>query len=290
MRKRKIITGMLFLMPAMLLHFVLTIYPVISSFYYSLTSWDGVNTPVFVGFRNFMELYQDKSLTRSIYNTFFIAFLSIVLNNPLCLLLAIALDRQIKMRNVLRTAFYIPAIMSPVVISIIWANMLQYDGVLNSILKLIKLDFLALNWLGSMNFAIYTVIFVMIWSGTGFGAVIYLAGLQSIPTEIYESAKLDGAKGWVKFRNVTLPLIMPVVTINVFIGLVSSLKLFDIPFVLTHGGPGDASSTISLMIYKFAFEYDKKGYATAAGIVFLAIIAIITFIQVRFTRKREIEL
>jgi len=278
-----------YIFPALLLFATFTFYPFASGIYYSFTDWNGLST-TFVGWENYRNLIEDRSLIQAGKNTFIIAFVALIIGNSLALLLALALNRNLKIRGFLRTSFYLPAILSLVVVSMMWGNILQYDGVLNALLTFMGFGSAVKDWLGNLGTALNSIILINIWSGTGFAAVIYLAGLQNIPKDLYEAAVIDGATGWKKFWYVTIPLLMPVVTINLFLNLVGNLRIFDIPYVLTNGGPGEATSTISLVIYNFAFRNQTYGYATAAGILFMLVIALITFIQLRITRKREIEL
>ena len=278
-----------YVFPALFLFILFTYYPFISGIYYSFTDWNGI-TAHFTGFKNYIDLFQDRSLIKAAQNTLFISFFGLLIGNPLAFLLALALNRPFKTRNMLRTLFYLPAIISLVVVSMIWGNILQYDGAVNTLLNALGLERFVIDWLGNLNTSFYMLILISVWQGTGYGAVIYLAGLQSIPTELYEAGKIDGAHGWKSLRHITIPLLMPTVTIVTFLNLVGSLKFFDIPFVLTNGGPGQATSTLALVIYNFAFRNGTFGYATAAGLLFMILIVIITSIQLSLTRRREVEL
>lgn len=290
MRRKHLLTGVSFTIPALLIYIIFTIVPLVGTFYFSFTSWDGITKPQFIGIQNFLDIFTDKSLKISLMNTFFFALMNILVGNPLCLLVALAFERLGNSGKTFQTIFYIPAVMSQIVMSVIWADIFQYEGVLNNILRTVRLDFLAIDWLGREDIVKITICMVVIWSGTGFGALFYYAGLKSISIDILESAVIDGATGFKKLVFVKLPLIMPTITINLFIGLVSSFKIFDIPFMLTHGGPGDASSTLGLIIYKYAFEFNRFGESTAIGMVFLFIVTLVSFVQVSYTRKREVVL
>lgn len=278
------------ILPALMLFLVFTYYPFLSGLYYSFTLWDGVADPVYIGWTNYKDLLQDSSIIQAAKNTLYIVLACLLIGNPLSMAMAVALNLPFRSKGLLRTVFFLPSFMSLVVISISWGFILQYDGVLNALLSAVGLEQSVRDWFGSLDTALIGVIAVLLWQGTGFGAVIYLAGLQSISRDLYESAQIDGAGGWRRFVHITFPLLMPVITINTFIGLVGSLKLFDLPYILTNGGPGDATSTLGLLIYKFAFVFRNFGYATAAGILFMILIVIISYTQLKITRSREVEL
>jgi raffinose/stachyose/melibiose transport system permease protein len=290
MRKRKsLLHAIYFILPAVILFLTFVYYPFISSLYYSFTLWDGISKPVYIGLENYRNLFHDKLVMHAALNTFYIVLFGVIINNPLSLFMALLLHKPLKTRSFLRTVFYIPVVISMVVISVVWGNLLQYEGVVNEVLLRLGLADVIKDWLGNTGTSLIAVILINVWYATGYGAVIYLAGLESVPSEIFEAAQIDGAKGWKKFIHVTLPLVMPSVTICTFLGMVGSLKFFDLPYVLTNGGPGDSTSTLALIIYNFAFKNSNFGYATAAGILFMILILIITMLQLSFTRKREVE-
>ncbi|MEC0227594.1 carbohydrate ABC transporter permease [Paenibacillus alba] len=282
--------GLLFTLPATAIFLLFNYYPFISSLYYSFTQWDGINKPIFIGLKNYTDLFHDQAMLHGALHTLYIVVFGVIISNPLSLLLALLLDKPFRTKAILRTAFYLPVIISLVVVSIVWNFLLKYDGVINAVQTGLGLGSYTQDWLGNIHFALGMIILISVWQGTGFGAVIYLAGLQSIPKEILEAAELDGASGWRKVVYLIIPLIMPVVTICTFFGLVGSLKMFDLPYVLTNGGPGDATLTMAHAIYNFAFVNQTYGYSTAAGIVFMIICVIVTTIQLRITRKMEVEM
>lgn len=276
-------------MPSMIIFALFVYYPFTSSLYYSLTDWNGITKPNFVGISNYKDFFEDGMVMHGLMNTFYITLFVMIISNPISLILALLLNRPLKSRGFLRSAFYLPSIISLVVISIVWGNILQYEGVMNTLLHRFGLDTWIQDWLGSSKSAMLSIVAISVWQFTGYGAVIYLAGLQSIPVDIYEASKIDGASGWSLFSRITFPLLMPSVTICTFLGLVGGLKFFDLPFILTNGGPGDSTTTLSMVIFKIAFSFSKYGYATAAGVLFMCLIIIVTTIQLRITRKREVE-
>ncbi|WNR45963.1 carbohydrate ABC transporter permease [Paenibacillus roseipurpureus] len=278
----------LFIIPALCLFSIFVYYPFLGGVFYSFTQWDGVNTPVFIGMKNYMDILQDSQIRQATLNTLYIVFVGIGVSTPLSLLLALGLNRPLKSKHILRTVYYLPSVISLIVVSLVWGNILQYDGILNALLTQAGLGVFVKDWLGTVDTALLSMVSIMVFQSVGYGAVIYLAGLQSIPQDLKEAARMDGASGWYEFWHITLPLLMPSITISTFMSLVGGLKMFDLPFVLTNGGPGYSTTTLALTLYKFLSNL-TYGYAAAGGVLFMIMIVIITLLQLNFTRKREVE-
>lgn len=288
---RNSITNILFLLPALILFTAVVYYPLVSSFQYSVTDWGMTNKEYnYIGFDNFIKIIGDDYVRAGFKNTFVFALYTTFIGNLMALLLALILDRKLKTRNLLRIVFYIPCLLSPIIVAGVFGDIFQQRGIINEILKLIGLESMVQDWFGSMRFAMPMLIIVNAWQFLGYGSVIYLAGLQTIPTEYYEAASIDGAGKAKIFFKITFPLLMPSVTIMSFMSLTGGLKFFDIPFVLTRGGPGNATETMGTVIYKLAFNNEQFGFATAVAVVFFIIIAILTAAQLTLTRSREVQL
>lgn len=287
---RKYFHKVVFVFPTLLLFLIFIIYPFVNSIHYSFTQWDGVSKPVYIGFENYARLFTDSSYLAAIKNTLIFSAANVILGNPLALLLALLLNRPMIGRGALRTIFYLPAVLSLMVVSIIWGAILNYNGATNEVLKFIGMGGIIRDWLSDFGFVMPSLILILIWQGTGYGAIIYLAGLQSIPSEINESAEIDGVTHWSRFRYITLPLLMPYVTIVTFLGLSGSLKIFDLPYIMTNGGPGNASVTLAMKVYTQAFRDSDFGYATASGLILFLFVLVISILQITFTRRREVEL
>ncbi|SFJ41489.1 raffinose/stachyose/melibiose transport system permease protein [Paenibacillus sp. UNC496MF] len=280
----------LFLLPALAIFGLFFYYPFLQSIYYSFTQWNGLKAPAFIGFDNYRYIFSDQQMLDGMKNTLKMVVFGLVVQNPLALLLALLLNRKFRTRAFLRTSFYLPIIVSLVVTSIIWGELLKYDGFLNGLLKPIIGEAHLQDWLGTVYTSFPTIILLTQWQGIGYCALIYLAGLQSIPPDIYEAADIEGAKGFALFRHVTFPMLMPSVTIVLFLTIVGALRLFDLPYLLTNGGPGTSSYTLFLAVYNAAFKAQNYGYATAAGILLAIFIIIVTVVQLAITRRREVEL
>jgi raffinose/stachyose/melibiose transport system permease protein len=288
--RREVIYSMLGVLPALIIFFTFTYVPLIMTLKYSFTDWDGFGKKYnFIGMQNFITMFKEPDIMQAFLNTIYLAVFSIIIGTVLQLGLALILYDKFKGKSFVRAIFYMTCIISPVIVSMTWVGFFQYTGVINEFLKSIHLNFLVFDWLGDIRSVKPVLIFINAWQWVGYGMVIYLTGLNSVPVDIYESGMLDGATGIKKFRYITLPLIMPAVTVNAFISITGALRIFDMPFVLTAGGPMNASKTISMSIYENAFAYERFGYASSIGLLFFIIIAIVTVTQLRVTRKMEVE-
>lgn len=223
-------------------------------------------------------------------NTFKMALFGLFIQNPLAIWIAVLLNRKFVTGYFLRAAIFFPVIISLVVLSVVWSQILSYEGTLNMVLSHLGLEHWIRDWLGDTSTVFPTIILLTQWQGLGYCVIFYLAGLQSIPAELYEAARIDGAGAVQRFRKITLPLLMPTITIVTFLIIVGGLKLFDIPYILTSGGPGTSSYTLALAIYNAAFRENNAGYSIAAGVVLMLIILVVTFIQLQITRRKEVEM
>lgn len=278
----------LFVLPAVALIFMFVIYPFLCSLYYSFTNWDGISKADFIGLQNYRDLFQDGVFLQALKNTLFFTFVTVLFMIPAALMLAVILNTDIKGRSVLRTMFYIPSVISMVVVSNLWSLILAYDGLLNKVLEVFGFTEY-IDWLGDYDRAPWVIVVILIWQGSGYLAIFFIAGLQSISVDIYEAAKMDGAGPFNKFFHITLPLLMPTFTVVLFLQLTSSLKLFDIPLIMTNGGPGNATKTLAMEIYNQAFS-SIAGYATTTGIVLLILAGAFSWLQLKLTGSREVEM
>lgn len=291
--KSKNTVFMVFLIPAFILYTVFFIYPSVSSIYYGFTDWAGFEKNIkFIGIENYIKLLYDERFLAALKNTFLVCVILTVIQNALALVLAVGLDIKIKTRNILRTIFFMPSVLSALVIGFVWSYIYSpFDGLLNAILDNIGLTPLERDWLGDPKIALYSIMFIVLWQSTGYAMVIYLAGLQSIPKDYYEASAIDGANAWHKFTTVTFPLIAPSFTVNILLSVIGSLKIFDIIYATTMGGPGYATETITTIIFLKAFGSENEfGYATAIATVLFIIILMISSVLVKFLRAREIEI
>jgi raffinose/stachyose/melibiose transport system permease protein len=277
----------LFLIPGILLFTLAVLIPFVIGTRYSFTSWDGVSRKLtYIGWENYVHAFQDSDVWAALGNTFKYAFILMVLVNGLSLLLALLLDSYLKFKNVFRTIFFLPSILSIVLSGFIWKY--NFSTGFPKLLTLFGLD--VTSPLGNPDHALFGLILVALWQGVGAPMIIYIAGLQGIPSELVESAKMDGAGAGRAFWHVTLPLLAPSITINLLLVLTGSLKVFDLVWVTTQGGPGFATEVITTFIYKTAFNSFKAGYGMALSMIFFVILVIVTIVQLSIFRRREVEM
>lgn len=281
----------LFLVPALAVFLVLFIVPTVTSFWYSLTDWN-INARAirFVGLENFRELFGDRKLITALRNTVVFSVAVTVLRNLAGLLLALMLNEAIRFRNLLRTVFFLPFVIAPIVIGYLFTAVLQpAHGPLNAALRGLGLFFLAQDWLNDPRFALGAVIATDVWRTAGFAMVIFLAGLQSIPKELLESAAIDGARYPARMRHIGFPLLAASFNVNLILSLIGTMKVFVMVLVLTNGGPGYVTEVFNTYICG-SFSLGLYGYATAANLVLFLLITAVGVPLLSYLRTREVEL
>ena len=278
-----------FTLPAFIAILLSVEVPFVMSIFYSFTKWNGLDkVPEFIGLANYVEaLTNDPDMIQALFFTLTLSIFTVVLTNALALLIAVLLDSNIKGKNPLRVAFYAPNIISMIVIGYIWRFI--FSKGFDSFYELTNSPLFMLSWLGDADMAFISVVLVSVWQALGFYMVIYIAGLQTVPGELIEAAMIDGATAVSRFFRITLPLIMPSITVAVFYSLSNGLKAFDVIFSLTNGGPGNATAPIALDIYKTAFIISRFGYGTAKSVILFLLILLLTFFQVKMFKSREVE-
>jgi len=281
----------LFLLPALIVFTLFLIYPVANSFYYSFTDWNGIAlTPNYIGLDNYRELLADSEVWNSLKNTFIIALFFTGGVNVVALVLALCLQGSRWIQQGLRVWFLIPLLISPMAIGYVWNYFYSpVDGILNMLLESIGLSALTQDWLGDPKLAIYSVIFSSVWQSMALSMIIYVAGLQAIPKDLYEAADIDGAGLLRRFTRVTFPLVAPAFTVNMVVTMIFGLKKFDIIFIMTGGGPGGATENLALLLYNQAFTFNRMGYGSAIAILMFLMILVISLFQVKILRNREVD-
>ena len=284
---RKIIGNYVFIIPAAILFFTFSLYPFFKVFQLSVTNWDGISNQVqFIGLDNFKDLFTDNPVFwLSMRNAFFVTFLALTVQNLLALFLAFLCDKDIRGGNVYRVIFYLPPVLSGIVVGLIW-NWI-YDGnygLLNHFLSFIGLGNIARSWLSDSHTALVAVSVIHMWKGFGWGFIILLAGLQSIPRDLYEAARVDGANSWVVFKKITVPLMIPVFILVSILTILGTMQIFDIIIATTHGGPGYHTEVPITRIVATMIGSSKFGYACAMGVVFGIILLCVSLIQIRVSK------
>lgn len=283
-------TAIFFILPCFILYAGFVILPSLSSIQLSFTNWDGLSPSYrYIGVSNYIEIFTSSRFFSALWRTLYLTLIVSIGENIAALSLALALDRVRWLKNLFRVCFYIPVLISGVVSGFIWLTMFNWNfGVLNSVLRQIGPWGLAVNWIGNPKTVLYSLAFTIVWKSSGYYMVIYLAGLQGIPRECLESATIDGAGGWRSFWHITFPLLAGSITINFTLSLINGLKIFDQIVVMTNGGPGFSSETITYLIYRVAFSESRQGFGTALAVVLFALIFFLNGIQSGILRRREV--
>lgn len=271
----------LFLLPSFALLILFSFVPFVQGLYFSLTDYPLLRSPTFIGLGNFSRLLRDPVFTASLVNTFYYMIATVVLRVVLGLGLALALNGPLRGRVVFRAIFYLPVIAPLVTVSVIWRIIFDtYSGILNAALDLFSIA--PIPWLTSTQWAMPSIIIMSVWKTFGWNIVIFLAGLQGIPQQLYEAAAIDGASKWRTFIHITLPLLRPTILLAVVTSTISASQVFDQVYVMTGGGPGYSTMTLGQMVYTAGFQNYEMGYASAVSVVLLLISLVLTLIQFRF--------
>ncbi|MBD5097819.1 MAG: sugar ABC transporter permease [Lachnospiraceae bacterium] len=282
----KIFLGIL--IPVLILFFCFNTLPLIKGFYYGLTNFRGYGNYDFVGLRNFKDLFSDARVGKSYLFTFKYALIMTFLVNFLSLVLAMGLNREIKGKNALRGIYFVPNILGGLVVGYIFSFIFTY--ILPAVGEATGIGFLQNSFLASTKTAWIAIVIVGAWQGIAMNTIIYISGLQTVPEEVYEACMLDGASGWKKFSKITLPLIMPFVTINLVLCMKNALMVFDQIMSLTKGGPSQSTESISYLIYNNGMSGGQFGFQSANAFVFFVVIVVISFLQMKFLGGKEEQL
>jgi multiple sugar transport system permease protein len=285
MTRKNLTTGLLFISPWIIGFLFFTAYPLISSFYYSLTDYDIINAPVFVGLENYKTLFTgDDMFYKVLKNTFFMIFIGLTIITICTIFISILLNnKKVKGMAFFRVIFFIPTLVPFVILSILWVWVLQPDsGVVNTILSWFGIE--GPGWFSSPDWAKPAFILMGLWSAGG-SIIIYLAGLQGIPDSLYEAASIDGANSLQKTFFITLPMLLPVIVFNVITGIIGTFQSFAESFIITQGGPDGSTMFYSLYLYQNAFQYAKMGYASAMAWILLLIALFFTLILFKISNR-----
>ena len=286
-RIQQLTKNYIFVAPALILFLIFSVYPFYKVFELSAFEYDGINPDkAFVGLENFVELFlHNEVFWHSMKNAWIVTFLALTVQNATALLLALACDRDLRFGGVYRVIFYLPPVLSGIVVGLIWQWICdgQY-GLFNHGLSVLGLDHLQRAWLSDPGTALYTVAVIHMWKGFGWSFIILLAGLQSIPRELYEAAKVDGANAFHVFRHVTMPLLIPVFILVSVLTVLGTMQIFDIIVSTTGGGPGYHTEVPITRIVTTMIGSSQFGYACAMGIIFGVVLLIISVVQIRVSK------
>jgi raffinose/stachyose/melibiose transport system permease protein len=284
------LTIFLFLLPAFVIFLLFIIYPIFRAVYFSLFNWNGMGpATIFVGLNNFKQILTDQVFMKGVGNCLLIVVLSLTVQLPLALLLAIMVGRDLPGRAFFRAIFFMPYVISEVITAIIWMSLFSPDperGFINALLVLIP-GVHAQNFLGDMNQVLACIFIVLSWKYFGLHMLLYMAGLQNIPKEIEEAAVIDGANRWQTVRNVTIPLLGSTIRTTILLSVLGSLTQFNLIWIMTRGGPVNASEVMATYMYRYAFIRFQLGYGSAVALVMLAICLVFSVLYLRLARQPD---
>ncbi len=277
-----------FIVPGLAFYLFVIIVPAVEGGAFSLTSWDGFSVAKpFVGLANFARVFTDPLALQTIKQTLELTVAVTVGLVVIGLGLALALHNLVKSRTILRVVFFTPVVIAPVMVAYLWQFIYGPFGPLNSVLQTLGLKNLELSWLGSPDVALWSISAVIIWQYSGYAMVIFLAGLESIPDEVKEASRMDGANVFQRFRYITFPLLSPAFVIVLTLAVIMGLKQFETVWVMTSGGPGNSTQTLATLMYQEAFNLNSFGYATALAVVLSIIVIIVSGVLYSVTSRRN---
>jgi len=283
--QRKLLIG-LFLAPTVIGLGLFTFLPILASVVLAFFSWDIITPPRFVGLENFADIAADPTIRVSFLNTIGFVVVAVTLQLAVALVLAVLVNTRMPglLKSFFRSVLFFPLVLSAASVSIIMSYLFNENfGLVNHVLNLLGMA--DVPWLTSTHGAMIVVILVYVWQNFGFSFLLFLGGLSSIPKEVYEAAQVDGATGWKQFWRITFPLVSPTTLVASVMAIISALQIFDQPYVLTRGGPGDSTRTAVMVIYESAFKQLEFGRASAIGIVLTVVIMLVTAVQFRLSRR-----
>lgn len=278
------------LAPALILYVAFVIYPIGQGIRYSLYDWNGL-APLtdFVGLENFTDAFDDPTFRGALTHNGIIVALTLLLQLPFALFLAVLLDQDLRGRSLMRLLFFAPYVLSEVVTAVVWRQIFRPDGLLDAGVSAVAGEQVQGLWIANPEIVLFSVFFVVSWKYFGFHMILMLAGLQQIPDELEEAAAIDGASWWQTFRYVTVPLLGPTVRVSVFLAIIGSLQLFDLVWVMTGGGPIDASNTMATYLIDWAFRRSQFGYASAVSVIIFGLSLLVALGYQRWALSRDID-
>jgi ABC-type sugar transport system permease subunit len=282
---REWLAGYLMILPNFLGFFIFMLIPILATIYIGFTNWDLINSPRWVGLLNYKILLRDSIFWTSLKKTILFTIINVPVQSFLALLVAILLNQKLKGLNFFRTLFIAPWICMPVAIGLTWTWIYNKDfGYLNHILGLIGLA--KVGWITSQDMTLWSIVVTNVWEFLGWHIILLLAALQIVPPELYEAALVDGANNWTRFWKVTVPVISPIFFYDLVVNMISTLQIFDLPFAMTNGGPGNASRVFNLYLYQKGFQFLQMGPASAMGVILFIFIIICTIITFKYIGSR----
>ncbi|NEN85466.1 sugar ABC transporter permease [Paenibacillus elgii] len=286
-RRRETVVGYSFVLPAVILLIVFLLLPFVFAVIFGFTKFNLLRPDKiqFIGLDNYITLFKDKLFYKSLFNTLYFSVIVVPVQSAVALALALLVNNQLKMRNVFRIAYFSPVITSMTVIAILWIYLYNpNEGLVNSALHLFGIP--NQPFLRSAGQAMNSIIFMSVWQAAGYQMMIFLAGLQSIPKDLYEASAIDGANKFQQLKFITIPSLYNVIVFVLTITTIQAVKLFTQPYIMTNGGPENSTRTLALLIYQQGFQFRNAGYASAVSVIFFAIVVVISFSMKKFLKDK----
>lgn len=283
------LVGTLFLLPALTAMILFLLLPIIMTVCYSFTDWNGLDLFAdFVGLKNYISVLKDPVFLQLLKNTFVLTIFYIPVLNILALLFAILINEMVRFKNLVKVFLFLPNMLSAVVVGFTWLLIYEYNiGLLNNVLEHLGLEFLKMNWLGKPNLVLISIGITILWTAVGFYMLIYQAGLNTIPDEIYEAAELDGAGWWQKHIFITAPMMSEHIRTNLILSIIGILGIFELPYIMTGGGPLHMSETVAVRIYLYSFRENLQERGLALAVMMAIITMLITLIILKSGKNGE---
>lgn len=281
----------LFLLPALIIYVVFQIIPIIGSIYFSVVDWNGIagSAPQFVGLKNYLQAFQSADFILALKNMAKMVIISVLFHTPIALLMAVAINTKCKGYRIFKALFFVPTVFPLTAVGLMWYFIFMPTGSFNALLDAIGLSNLVTPWLVDPATAMNTIIFVNVWAGVGYYMVIILAGLTTIPEDVYEAAAIDGATSVTQFFKITVPMLKPILSMCIMMDIIGSVKVFDLVFAMTGGGPNGLTNLPTTLMYNEAFKYNHYGVGSAIGIIIMLICIAGTVVSnIVSSRKKDI--
>jgi raffinose/stachyose/melibiose transport system permease protein len=286
----KWLTITLFVLPALALYLLFVLFPIVQAAFYSLFKWNGLQPLTdFIGLKNYQTALSSEPFRTAVSNNLLIIVLSLAVQIPFSLSIAVLLNRRFPGRAIFRLLFFLPYVLSEAITGVVFSRLLQPGALVDSGLTQVGLGGFIQDWLGDTTVVMITLFVIISWKYFGFHMILLLAGLQGIPHEISEAALIDGAGRWQAFRHITLPLLGPTLRVSVFLSMIGALQLFDMVWVMTAGGPLNASGTMAIAMFKAGFKNTQMGYGSALAVIIFAMGLVLALAYQRFVLRRDVE-
>jgi multiple sugar transport system permease protein len=279
--------GFILSIPAIVFFLVFMVYPVFNALFLSFFKYDILSTKTFIGIKNYVSLFSDKGFLWSFFVTFLYVFGTALPILIISLVFALILNQAVKGRGLYRTIFYLPSVMSFVAVALIFTGVFNSKGIFNYFISMFRRDMEVIYWLKEMPYALIAIIITRVWRSFGYYMVIFLAGLQGIPSSYYDAAKIDGVSIWQKFALITWPLLSQTTIIVTLLSVVNAFQAFTVPFLMTGGGPAEKTSILPILLYNTGFRYFKMGKAASISVFIVIFISVFAFLQFRINRKYD---